>query len=244
MAIKLTLLQLCQDMLAAVDAENVNAVNETAEAEMCVNIANRAFEGMIGPKYRWKHLRQSVNLSTTALLNEMTLPTGTIAFDPYSLYYSGKLLTWVEPDEFIWRTESRVVDGTSVVLKGDNKIDVGDDPIFFTSYDDSTLVFESIPDNTTGLVSANTHGIAFVAPTARLTDDTDVFDLPAVAFPALSTRCVGLAIRELKGDHNTAASYDRDYRSMMAALSRNRRVMEARNDSRKWIVPRRTHYRS
>lgn len=243
MAIKLTLLQLVQDMLVAIDSENVNAVDETEEAEMCVGIANRAFEGMVGPKYRWKHLRQSCRLSTTANFNEMTLPTGTIAFDPYSLYYSGKLISWVDPDEFMYRTEDRTVDGTAIVLIGENKIDVGDDPQFFTSYDDETLVFESIPDNTSGLVSANTHGIAFVAPTSRLTTSAQVFDLPAVAYPALTSRCLSMAIRELKGDTNGAAAYDRDYRSMMASLSRNRRLMDARNDSRKWIVPRTTYRR-
>lgn len=41
---QLTLLQIVQDMLTSIDAQNVTDVSETEEASMCVNIANRAYE--------------------------------------------------------------------------------------------------------------------------------------------------------------------------------------------------------
>ena len=44
---KLTLLELVQDMLVATDSENVSTVGETEDAGMCVNIANREFEKLI-----------------------------------------------------------------------------------------------------------------------------------------------------------------------------------------------------
>ena len=44
---KLTLLELVQDMLVATDSENVSSVGETEDAGMCVNIANREFEKLI-----------------------------------------------------------------------------------------------------------------------------------------------------------------------------------------------------
>lgn len=244
MAIKLTLLQLVTDMLGAIDAENVTLVTDTEEAEMCVAIANRGFEQMIGPSIRWRHLRKTTVLTATGNLSEMTLPTGTIAFDPYSLYYSGKIIPWVEPDVFLWRTETRTVDGSATVAINLNKIDVGDDPSFFTSFDDLTLTFDTIPDNTTGLVGANTKGICYVAPTSRLSTSAEVFNLPAVAFPALSHWCIGTAIAELKGDSQGAQWNFRQYKAAMASLSRNRRLVDNRSDSRKWIIPRTTLLRT
>ena len=51
---KLTLLELVQDMLVATDSENVTDVGDTEDAGMCVNIANREFERLIS-KFRWRH---------------------------------------------------------------------------------------------------------------------------------------------------------------------------------------------
>ena len=53
---KLTLLELVQDMLVATDSENVTDVGDTEDAGMCVNIANREFERLIS-KFRWRHTR-------------------------------------------------------------------------------------------------------------------------------------------------------------------------------------------
>ena len=97
---KLTLLEIVQDMLTATDSENVNSVGHTEDAGMCVNIANREFEKLIS-KYRWRHTRGLGKLSVTSNLNEMVLPPSAIAIVPDTLYYSGDRVYYMEPSTFL-----------------------------------------------------------------------------------------------------------------------------------------------
>lgn len=238
MSIRLTLLELVQDMLSAVDSESVTDVGETEEAGMAVSIANRSYEKIIEGR-RWCHLRGYHQLSTSANLNEMTLPSGTIAMNPHSLYYETVLVWWMEPEEFLDMTIAR--DTSEANIQAINNIKVFNDrnPQFFTSDDDETLRFDAIPDSG-GLQGSDTNCIAYVAPTSRKTANGDIFDLPGQAFPALNELCIATAIAELKGDTQTAAARLREYKALMARLTRTSRLIDLNDDLRKWIVPRRS----
>jgi hypothetical protein len=236
---KLTLLEIVQDMLTAIDAENVTDVGDTDEAGMCVNIANRSFEDM-SSNQRWRHLRQYSTLDTSTYLNEMAVPAGTIALDPYNVYYAGTIVSYLQPEDFLAYTISR--DTTASNVTELNNIEVYTDrvPQFFTSDNDEILRFDAIPSAINGLVSSSFRCLIYKGPTSRLTTSTQYFDLPYQAFPALTTLCVATAIIELKGDTQAGNLKLRDHKRMMASLSRNARLIDVRNDRRKWIIPRRT----
>jgi len=236
---KLTLLELVQDMLAALDAENVSGVGQTEEAGMCVQIANRAYEQMMMGK-RWRHLRGYHQLSTTANFNEMTTPSGTVAVDPVHIYYNDALVTYKSPEEFLAITIARNTAESNIALYNNIKVYTDRDPSYFTSDDDETLRFDAIPDTINGLQAADTMVLAFVAPTSRLSADAEIFDMPAQMFPALNSLCIAKALGELKGDTNQSATEMGNYRSMAARLGRNARLVDRRDDSRKWIIPRRS----
>tara|TARA_R110000765_G_scaffold394646_1_gene488190 strand:- start:4490 stop:5257 length:768 start_codon:yes stop_codon:yes gene_type:complete len=236
---QLTLLELVQDMLSAVDAENVSSVSDTEEATMCVNIANRSFEEMIAVHKRWRHLRTHSALSASTYLNDLALPSGTLAVDPYNIYYNGSCIPHLSPEEFLSLTIKR--DTTESTIESINSIKVYNDrvPQYFTSFDDETLTFDAIPNNVSGLNSALSLGLMYIAPTSRLTTDAQVFDLPSQVFPALDMYCVAKATAELKGDTQAAVGLLRQYKALMANLARTSRVIDKRNDLRGWIVPRR-----
>lgn len=234
---KLTLLELVQDQLSAIDSENVGAVGDTEEAGMCVNIANRAFEEII-VKWRWRHLKKYDQLDTVTALNEMTTKSGTLAFDPYNVWYNDKLVYFRDPADFLAMTIQRNTSESNIVISNNVKVYTDRDPQFFTSDNDETLIFDAY--DTTGLAANLSLVHAVVAPTSRLSLGTAYFDLPIQAFPALSKKCVALAVRELKGDTQSALTLDREYKQMMASLGRNARLVDVRDDLRQWIIPRRT----
>ena len=97
---KLTLLQIVQDMLTSTDSENVSSVGETEDAGMCVNIANREFEKLIS-KYRWRHTRAFGKLDTTSNNHEMKVPTTAIAIVHDPVYYKNDRVYYMEPDRFL-----------------------------------------------------------------------------------------------------------------------------------------------
>jgi hypothetical protein len=234
---KLTLLELVQDMLTAIESENVSDVGETEEAGMCVNIANRAFEDMAA-KHRWKHMKQYGRLNTTANLNEMSAPSGTVAIDYANMWYEGNPVYYVEPDEFVRMTINREGTNTEII----NMIPVYNDrnPVYWTSDDDQTIRFDAIPDSTNGLVSTNTFCIIWKTPTSRLSSNSEYFDMPAQAYPALRSLMLAYAVGELKGDTSQAGKYNRDHTKMMGSLARNARFVERPTDIRKNIVARRS----
>jgi hypothetical protein len=237
MAIKLTLLNLVQDMLVAIDAEDVTSVGQTPEAGMCVNIANRAFE-QVAVFRRWRHFKQYSRLEAGTNLNELTMPSGTIAFQPNDLWYNDQPMQYMRPEMFQTFTIRRNTSESNIQETNDIKIYNDRDPDFFTSADDETLVFDAIPSTISGLDASLSRALIYKLPTSRLSSDSSQFDLPAVMFPALDTLCISLALGELKGDSQEAGKYERRYKVQMSSLSRNSRLVDREDDRRRWIVPR------
>lgn len=235
---KLTLLEIVQDMLTATDSENVTSVGHSEDAGMCVNIANREFERLIS-KFRWRHTRAFSKLEVTANLNEMGLATNAIAIKPYSVYYSDARVTWMDEDDFLAFTISRSTSETNVQDSNNIKIYNDRDPQYYTSFNDETLVFDAIPTGG-GLVKANTDCIVYTHPTSRLISDGEYFDLPKQAFSALVQRCIARAVLEIKGDTQGYQAENRAANSAVAALGRNARLVDILDDRRDHIVPRRS----
>tara|TARA_R110000787_G_scaffold10406_6_gene35281 strand:- start:2097 stop:2846 length:750 start_codon:yes stop_codon:yes gene_type:complete len=235
---QLTLLELVQDMLTATDSENVTTLDETEEAGMCVSIANRAFEAMIY-KLRWRHLKKLDTLTSSAFLNEMTVPSGTIAIDPNAIWYSDTLIQYMEPDAFLATTIVRDVSASNIVSSNNVKVYNDRIPSYVTSFNDSSMTFDAYP-NSSGLVTNSADIIAWVGPTSRKVADADIFNLPAQAFSALTSKCIAMALNEVKGDTQGSTVSEREHRRQMAALGRNARLVDVRDDLRKYVVARQT----
>jgi hypothetical protein len=237
---KPTLLVLVQDMLAALEAENVAAVTDTDEAGMCVNIANRCYED-ISLHRRWKHQKGITRLITSSNFNERTLASGTVAFDPYNLYYDGQRIYYVSPEEFLARTVARdSTDSTITVINNINVINNAA-PTFFTSDNDLLIRFDATPDIVSGIDITKTRCITYTVPTARVSSGSATFTFPDIFFPALRQLCIARAMIELKEDMAGAGAYLKDYKNMMSRLANNAELVELREDWRGWIIPRRSY---
>tara|TARA_R110001592_G_scaffold255311_1_gene518837 strand:- start:159 stop:908 length:750 start_codon:yes stop_codon:yes gene_type:complete len=235
---KLTLLEIVQDMLTATDSENVTSVGHSEDAGMCVNIANREFERLIS-KFRWRHTRAFSKLEVTSVANEMTLATNAVAIKPDSVYYSDARIEFMDEEDFLAFTITRNTSETNIIDSNNIKIYNDRDPQFYTSFNDETLVFDAIP-NGSGLVKANTDCIIYNHPTSRLTLDGEYFDLPKQAFSALAQRCIARAVLEIKGDTQGYQAENSAANNAVAALSRNARLVDVLDDRRDRIVPRRS----
>lgn len=238
--IKLDLLTLVQDMLTVIDSEDVTALADTEEAGMCVNLANQAFEEM-ATQGRWRHFRDhNSSWTTTSNANELTMPSGAYDLMLNSVYYNSKPVFYQDPDTFLSHTIVRDVtnDSNIVAINGLN-IYNDRDPINFTSFDDITIVFDAT-DSTATINGSNIDSIVWVAPTSRLSNDSQIFDMPARAFPALGRLCDAKAIGSLKGDTQESRSVMKKYDKLMARLSKEARFIDPPDDIRDNITPRPT----
>jgi hypothetical protein len=235
---KLTLLEIVQDMLVATDSENVTDVGETEDAGMCVNIANREFERLIS-KFRWRHTRAFGKLVVRTNKHEMNLATTDIAINPETLYYAGDRVSYMTPALFLALMLARNTSDSNITEVGNIKVYTDRNPQYFTSFNDEVLIFDAYP-NSSGLVANDTDCIVYNAPTSRLTTNNEYFDLPPQAFPALSLRCISKAVMEIKGDTQGAQAEKRDADNAVAALSRNARLVDILDDRRDNIIARRS----
>ena len=238
--IKKTLLQIVQDMLTAIDTELVSDVAETEEAQMCVNIVNRALPEMLGHR-RWRHLKQLSNLAAGAYLNQMILPTGGYSLDLNAVYYNGNPVWYLTPNEFLMQSIQLVASST-IVEYNNIKSYIDRDPQFFTSFNDVALVFDAIPDISPGLVTTKFRCLVYVAPTAALSANGDYASLPPVAFPTFLNLCISKALAELKGDTDGSREIYKDYTRGMSSLNANAGVIDPGPDVRTNTPTRRGVY--
>ena len=235
---KKNLLTIVQDMLGAIEAENVSEVGETVESQMCVNIANRCYEDVIS-KFKWRHFKQKVNLESHTHLNVLVPPEGTRAIDPNNLWYGTSRVYYVDPDVFLDITRGRADDSTITTIDNikviNNKV-----PQYYTSFDDWELVFDAMPDSISGLNPSQSLALVVQHPTSRLALDEEFFDIPDVVFPALTNYCIGMAVSELKLDEEGSRKYIREYKAQLSSLIRNSRLIDKGDDLRKFLNTRPT----
>lgn len=210
---KKTLLQIVQDILDEMDADNVNSIGDTVEAVQVASIVRSCYEEMLANR-NWPHMKQLVQLEasgSTALPNYLRIPSRLkeleeVRYDKRKAIAADKLflrITYKEPEDFLqylsYRKSSqeniRVVDDPSGVqlLIVDNKA-----PEFYTSFDDEWLVFDSynktIEDT---LQKSKTQAVAYIFP-EWIHSDSAIPNLPDEAFPLLVAESKATAFFSLK----------------------------------------------
>lgn len=210
---KMTLLELTQDILNDMDSDSVNSIFDTFESEQVAQIIKTTYFSLMSTR-EWPHLRQTIQLvpsTDQAKPTHMYVPDGVMRM--VSLNYNKardgetrKLyqnVSWREPDHFLQMTNAQNSDSDNIdVIMDDSGIEllIANDrhPTYFTSFDDKTLIFNSYDksvDDT--LQNSKTQALAYVMPDWQTTD-TFVPDLPEEAFMALLEEAKSRAMVKLK----------------------------------------------
>ncbi len=197
---KQTLLELTQDVLSAVDGEDVNSISDSVESLQIANDIKVAYYDIISRK-DWQFLRK---LTTLTSLSELIKPTHLIIPENASkmeqLMYNNKKagsdrrymtpVSFMFPDEFIHYVNQRDntlanyqlvtdTDGAIITIKNDSH------PTFFTSFDDKHIVMDSFDSTIESTLQGNNTQISlFLIPTWSVSDSF-VPDLPSEMFSYL-----------------------------------------------------------
>lgn len=210
---KMTLLEIVQDILNDMDGDEVNSIDDTFESQQIAQIVKSTYFAMISNR-NWPHTRQAIQISPSG---DGSLPTHMnvqqeikeLCFINYNKIKNGETrkvyeaVRWLEPDDFLRTINSRnndepnidvIADPTGVELLIRNDLA----PTYFTSFDDSTLVFDSY-DNTVDstLQESKIQSQAYVVPSWSQVDDF-IPDLPMEAFTALLEESKSRAMLKLK----------------------------------------------
>lgn len=210
---KPTLLEIVQEILSDMDSDDVNSISDTEEAGQVATIIKSTYDAMMSNR-NWPHTRKAINLTASG---DSLLPTHMELAEEIkemiSVYYEKHKLDetrlryepvkWLEPDDFLRYTNKRNSDADNVMTvedpSGIQLLIINDKaPTYYTSFDDSTLVFDSYDSEVDStLQSSKTQARAYTMPELLIDDDT-VPDLPKEAFAALIEEAKSKCMLKLK----------------------------------------------
>lgn len=205
---KKTLLEIVQDILDALDYDEVNSIDDTIQSAQVASIIENCYWGMIS-KRDWAHLRKLFQLESVGSVSKpvyLKLPERTTKVE--SIKYKTALGTFREikyknPDEFLYICNHRFPSNPSVAVVSDFsgvQLNILKDaePSYWTSFDDVYVVFDSFDEEVETTVQAsNTQCLGYITPVWSNVDDF-IPDLPIEAFPALFEEAKSTASLNLK----------------------------------------------
>lgn len=215
---KKTLFEIVDDILNDLDADKVNSIVDTIEAEQIAQIVKTCYYEMMSNR-NWPHLRKLIQLEgigDTTKPNYLKAPDAIkeMVFFKYEVQKLGDTLPILDTVEFKYQDEFLEMIARRT---GDNITQVEDfsgakfliyndrAPKYWTSFDDEYIVtdsWDSAVDTT--LTQSKTQCLAFMFPEWTHEDDF-VPDLPAAAFSGLIEEAKSTAFLALKQMANQKA---------------------------------------
>lgn len=196
---KMTLLEIVQGTLNAMDSDDVASIDDTVESSQVALIAKEVFYEIVSQR-DWPFLRTTFSLTGLA---DTTRPTYMELGENYSkiewVKYNKKDVTYLDPKSFRDMLDMRV-ETTGVVDA--NGFVLNRDPLYYTTYDDELMVFDgydSAADTT--LQSSKSVCYGTVVP-SWTHEDTFIPDFPAKMFPTYLAEVKSVAFLNLKQQAN------------------------------------------
>lgn len=196
---KKTLLEIVQEIANDIDTDEINTIGDTIESRQIASIVESTYKAIISNR-NWPHTASLVRVDSSA---DISLPNVMYIADEFkeiiSVYYNKikfgetKLkyqeVKYIKPDDMLRLFYGRNSDADNVevvVHNGQTYIILNNQaPQYFTSFDDSTLVFDSYDkDVDTTLMASKTQVRAYIEPKFEMNDDF-IPDLPSEAFTFL-----------------------------------------------------------
>jgi hypothetical protein len=195
--VKYSLLDIVVDVINDMDGDFISSINDTDEAAQVAQIVKTTYQAIMSNR-NWPHTARVLNITPYA---DSDLPTHCSIEDDVkeliSVYYdirknSGdrldyKQIKYLDPDDFLRHTNQRnSLDVNSTVILDPSGvkliISTNKAPEYYTSFDDTTIVFDSYDSDIDSTIQASKTQIrAYVIPPFELVDDF-VPDLPDEAF--------------------------------------------------------------
>lgn len=216
---RMTLLEIVQDVLNDLDSDKVNSINDTIESDQVAAIVKSCYFEMIGNR-NWPHLKKLFQLehsNNLARPNYLQIPLllKELVFFRYEVQKLGgkvetKEVRYKHPDEFLRLVSSRdsTLDTvTTVIDPSGSKLLIQNNkaPTYWTSFDDYYIVTDSYDkevDDT--LMKSKTQCLGYMHPDWTHVD-TFIPDLPSEAFPALVAEVKSTAFVNVKQMANQKA---------------------------------------
>lgn len=202
---RLTYLEIVQQVLSELDSDDVDTVLETVESTQITNMVKRVYYHIIEGR-AWPHLWRLFTLEVNAAgPTILSIPENVdnltwVKYNKIGLAETRNQFTLIDKigsTTFMQRVNSRNNDDAFVTVTTVAGItyNVFNDrqPSFWTSIDDQTIIFDAYDVSVeAALAPSKTQCHGYINPAVTMTDDF-VFDLPTESFSYFLSECLSLA---------------------------------------------------
>lgn len=217
------LLEIVQTILSDMSGDEVNDIQDTEEALQVASIVRNTYLAMMS-NTNWPHTRRALTveaLSSSSYPNYIKIVED--VKELISLYYNVradgdtkdnyKRLTWLEPDDFLYKTNLRASGQANVETVVDHsgiKTFILNDkaPEYYTSFDDVNILFDSydkIMDST--IQVSKIQALGYIIPAFSLENDF-IPDLPVDAFSMLVERSLSACQLKIRSVQDVKAEQE------------------------------------
>lgn len=196
---RLTLLDMTQNILSALDSDPVNSIDDTVESVQVADLVKEAYFELMSQR-DWPFLRSLASLqglADTSNPTKMRMPQNLSKL--FWIKYNKKEVEWLPPDQFLLLIDNRTP--AAGVVNDDGYV-INSDPAYWTSFDDEYVVFDgydSAVDSTLQQSKTNVYGATSPSWTHV---DTFIPNLPDKFFPTLLAEAKAQAFVNLKQQSN------------------------------------------
>lgn len=217
---KLSLLEMIQDIASDMNSDTVNNISDTVESAQIAQIIKSTYYELHANR-NWPNTRQLMQLDSSGTLSRpthMKLPTSIKQLDSAEIKYNKQKLGedrrryqdvhFLYPDEFLDMVNNRDSSKSTVDIILDlNGVELmiftDRHPDYCTSFDDEWIVFDSYDiDVDSTLQNSKTQVIAYSTPEFKM-ENTFIPDMPVDGFPLLlaeaKSRCF-VSIKEMANE--------------------------------------------
>ncbi len=197
---KFTLLQVVQKTLEALGSDEINAINDSPDAEQIAQMAQDAYYELMNQR-EWPHLlnlKQLESIADSTKPNYLRIPDDVVRIDQIKYDNTDPLgaapllveineAVWCEPERFLNMTQGRNTERADVTTITDFsgvRYHILDDhkPQFWTSFDDEYVVFDAFDEDIDSTLQGNkSQALCKIIPDFVIADST-VADMPAHIF--------------------------------------------------------------
>jgi hypothetical protein len=196
---KMTLLEITQSILSALDSDDVNSIDDTVESIQIADLVKESYFELLSQR-DWPFLFAISSLEGLADTNNPTKMRMQEAWNKVKwIKYNKKVVTYMDPEAFIDMIDNRSVQANVVDSSG---YIINADPVYWTSLDDTYVYFDGYDSSVdTTLQASKTKVYVSTQPTWTHID-TFVPNIPEKFFPTLLADAKSQAFVNIKQQVN------------------------------------------
>ena len=195
-----TVLDIVQDMLSAIDSDEVNSIGDTTESQSCARLVHNVYDNIVD-EYSIKSVSTLFQLSSTSIPNIMTIPEGfhAIKWIKYDISLPGDpteyaTVLYCTPDLFMDHLNARS-EGVDIPISGTivGRILTDTAPTIWTTFDDRTIVFDAYNSAVDGVLQQSKTSCYGEGKPVLVLDDFTPVSLSPRYISLLKNECLAMA---------------------------------------------------